>query len=197
MNVTLDTNCIIALEENRPEAPFIRELMSLHDASTVHLRVVAISASERKLDGTYALSFNEFKQKIAAVGLGQVEILPTLAYPGMAFPDWCYPTGMETTIFERRIHEVLFPTLEFSYLEYRNRLGIDPTSDNIDPKWRNKKCDVLALWSHIRFQGDIFVTSDGNFHSVSKKGQLTSLGAGSILTPQEAILAIRNSINLV
>ena len=52
MNVTLDTNCIIALEENRPTAPFLRHLISLHDAKTISLRVVAISASERKPDGT-------------------------------------------------------------------------------------------------------------------------------------------------
>jgi hypothetical protein len=193
MKVTLDTNCIIDLEENTPTAPFLRQLISLYDAHVISLRVVAISASERKPDGTYAIGFNEFKQKIAAVGLGHVEILPTLAYPGMAFPDWCYPTGGETTAFERKIQEVLFPTIEFDYREYRTRLGIDPTSDIIDAKWRNAKCDVLALWCHIRFHGDIFVTSDKNFHKVGKKGQLLAFGVGDILIPKDTVLAIRKN----
>jgi hypothetical protein len=193
MNVTLDTNCIIALEESRPEAPFLRQLISFHDAKKINLRVVAISASERKPDGTYAVSFNEFKQKIAAVGLGHVDILRPIAYLGMAYVDWCYPGGGEATVLDRNIHETLFPDIEFDYSEYRNRLGIDPTSDIIDPKWRNAKCDVLALWSHIRFNGDIFVTSDKNFHKQGKKEQLIAFGAGNILTPQEAVSIIAKS----
>jgi len=194
MNVTLDTNCIIALEKNEAEASFVRELLSLHDSHTINVRVVAISASERKQDGTYAVGFHEFTHKLAAVGLGQVEILPTLAYPGMAFPNWCYPTGGEPTSLERNIHEILFPTTVFENRDYRTRVLNDPTSDTGDPQWRNKKCDVLVLWSHIHFHGNIFVTSDNNFRSVSKKGQLIALGAGAILTPQEAVKTIRANI---
>ncbi len=134
MNVTLDTNCIIALEENRPEAPFIRQLISFHEAKKINLRVVAISASERKRDGTYAANFSEFKRKIAAVGLGHVEILRPIAYLGMAFVDWCYPGGGEATVLDRKIHEALFPDIEFDYREYCKRLGIDPTNDVIAPK---------------------------------------------------------------
>ena len=193
MNVTLDTNCIIALEESEPEAPYVRELISFHSAKKITLRVVAISASERKRDGTYAVSFNEFKQKIAAVGLGHVDILKPIAYLGMAYVDWCYPGGGEATVLERKIHKILFPDIEYDYVEYRNRLGIDPKDDVIDPKWRNAKCDVLAMWSHISFNGDIFVTSDKNFRKQRNKRQLIALGAGNILTPQEAVSVIINS----
>src|SRR5712692_2184173 len=119
MNVTLDTNCIIDLENNTPKALFLKQLISFHDAQKISLRVVAISASERKLDGTYSASFNEFKQKVGSAGLGHVEILPTLAYPGMAFPDYCYPTGGESTAFERKIHEILFPTIDIDNRDYR------------------------------------------------------------------------------
>lgn len=48
--------------------------------------------------------------------------------------------------------------------------------------------------SHIRFNGDIFVTSDRNFRKIQKKGQLIALGAGEILTPQQAVLAIQEKI---
>lgn len=190
MNVTLDTNCIIDLEKNTPTAIFLRQLISFHDAQAINLRVVAISASERKSDGTYPLSFNEFKQKIEAAGLGHVEILPTLAYPGMAYPDWCYPTGGEPGSLERKIHEILFPTIDFDNLDYRARVLIDPASDTGDPKWRNAKCDVLVLWSHIHFNGEVFVTSDKNFRKQSKKGRLIAIGAGNILTPQDAVFTI-------
>ncbi len=190
MNVTLDTNCIIDLEDNTPTAPFLRHLISFYDAQKISLRVVAISASERIRGGTYATSFSKFKQKIVAAGLGHVEILPTLAYPGMAFPDWCYPTGEESTSLERKIHEILFPTIDFENRDYRTRVLNDPTSGTGDPRWRNAKCDVLVLWSHIRFNGDIFVTSDRNFRKQSKKVQLIALGAGNILRPQEAVPTI-------
>jgi len=133
MKVTLDTNCIIDLEENTSTAPFLRQLISLHDANKIILRTVAISASERKKGGTYAENFSEFKQKVAAAGLGHVKILPTLAYVGMCYVDWCYPVGEETLLFEQKIHEVLFPNIEFYYSDYCTRLGIDPASDIIDP----------------------------------------------------------------
>lgn len=53
-------------------------------------------------------------------------------------------------------------------------------------KWLNAKCDVLALWSHIYYGGDIFVTSDENFHKEKKLPHLLHLGAGAILRPYDA-----------
>jgi hypothetical protein len=46
------------------------------------------------------------------------------------------------------------------------------------------------MWSHISFNGDIFVTSDKNFRTQRNKEQLIALGAGNILTPQEAVSTI-------
>ncbi len=194
MKVTLDTNCIYALEKNELAALWVRELISLHDAKTINLCVVAISASERKRDRTYPTNFGEFQQKIAAVGLGHVEILLPIAYPGMAFADWCYPGGGEATALERKLHEILFPEIEYDYREYHSHNGIDLRSETAESTRRNAKCDVLALLSHIRFNGDIFVTSDRNFRKIQKKGQLIALGAGEILTPQQAVLAIQEKI---
>lgn len=193
MKVTLDINCIIDLEEGRPAAPFIQDLISLHKAEKINLRVTAISGAERQPDGTYPDSFMTFKQKVAATGLDVLEIFPNLAYLGMAFVGLCYTVGEETAEFERQIHEILFPTIEFDYTEYCKRLGIDPAHDEVDPRWRNAKCDVLTMWGHIRFEGDIFVTSDENFHKQSRKPRLISLGAGKILKPHEAV-SFLNSI---
>lgn len=195
INVTLDTNCIIDLEEERPAAPCIRLLMDMHAHQTIKLAVVAISASERKPNGTYASSFDEFKAKIAAVGLARVEVLKPIAYWGITFWDWCLWGGEQTTHLERKIHRILFPEVEFTYEQFCRDRGLDPTSGERAPKWRNAKCDVLALWSHIWHGGGIFVTSDSDFHQKTKKPALLDLGAGDIdiMKPGDAVTALTKS----
>jgi len=88
-NVTLDTNCIIDLEENTPAALYIWKLVHRFESRKINLRVVATSASERKPDGTYASNFAEFKEKIAALGLKGVDILKPIAYCDVTLVDWC------------------------------------------------------------------------------------------------------------
>lgn len=178
MKVTLDTNCILALENNEPTAPSIRQLVSLHDAGKVSLQIVATSASELKPGREHPTNFNDFEQKIAAVGLAHIEILPTLAYPGMAFPNGkYYPTGGQAAILERKIYDAIFQN----------------SKSNFDSLTWSQRCDILALWSHIRFDGDIFVTADER-HLLKKKKQLQILGAGQILNPQDAIFFIQTSL---
>lgn len=82
INVTLDMNCIIDLEKEKGAATHVRSLMKIHENGKINLRVVAISASEQKHDGTYASNFSEFKNRIAAIGLGRSEILKPLVYLG-------------------------------------------------------------------------------------------------------------------
>lgn len=44
---TLDTNCIIDLEESRPDAPHLKKMIVDHNKGKIDLAVVAISASEK------------------------------------------------------------------------------------------------------------------------------------------------------
>ena len=188
-NATLDTNCIIDLENNARAARYIRALIRMHEDRRINLRVVAISASERKRDRTYAANFSEFKERIAAIGLGGVEILRPILYWGMAYWDWCIWAGHENDPMmelERRVHEILFPEIQFSYKEFCKKNSID-INGALDPRWRNAKCDVLAMWSHIYYGGDVFVTRDSNFLEPTKKSLLVTLGAGEILEPNEAV----------
>jgi len=187
MNVTLDTNCIIDLEEKRDTASDIQALIRMHDQQRINLRVVAISASERKPDGKYASNFAEFKEKIAAVGLGHVEILKPIDYYNITFYDWCLYSGEEMSELELKIHQILFPNIEFEYKEFCGKRGVDPNNKEVDRDWRNPKCDVLALWSHIHYGGGIFVTRDKNFHEETKKPALIALGAGDILRPKPTV----------
>ena len=189
-NVTLDTNCIIDLEKASPRATYMKELIQMHKDGKINLRVVAISASERKPDGTYASNFAEFQERVAALGLGQVDILKPIGYFDVSYWDWCLWADEEMLELEQRVHEILFPEIEFSYKEFCRKRGLDPDSGTIDRRWRNAKCDVLALWSHIWHGDGIFVTSDDNFYKEAKKLDLGSLGAGEIMRPEEAVVEL-------
>jgi len=186
-NVTLDNNCIIDLEQNNARAPHLKRLIKMHCDGEIKLRVVAISASERKPDHSYVSHFDEFKQRLDVVGLGTVEILPTIAYLGLSFFDYCLFGGGELEELERKVQRILFPTTAIEFSDFCNERGYKPDDNKAWSRWVNAKCDVLALWSHIWFKGDIFITTDKDFHKKSVKPRLIELGAGKILRPDEAV----------
>ena len=93
------------------------------------------------------------------------------------------------TAMERQIHAVLFPHVEYELGDYCRRRGL--ASERPLPRgWRNAKCDVLALWSHIHHGREVFVTADGNFHARTKKPALVALGAGEICRPMDAVALV-------
>ncbi|HEY6973682.1 MAG TPA: hypothetical protein VI359_05205 [Nitrospiraceae bacterium] len=83
---------------------------------------------------------------------------------------------------EQDIHNVLFPNIEFMWVDYAK--ARDLAVDSLDKNWRNAKCDVLTLWCHIKHCGDVFVTSDSNFHATTKRDNLKALGAGIVAYPK-------------
>jgi len=153
----------------------------------IRLLVPAISASERKPDGSYARSFQDFKDKVAAVGLQDAEIIKPTGIWGMTFWDWMLWGDEETVAAQQAIHDVLFPGLEFRYADYCAARGLDPEAIPADGKWRNAKCDVLTMWSHIHHGVNILVTSDENFHRQTKEAKLAALGAGTVVRRAEAV----------
>lgn len=189
MNVTLDTNCLIDIEEDRENAIYLRQLIKWH-RDKINLRVVGVSASERQPNGRIAKTFKEFKQKLRNISLGDIEILKPIACFSIGFWDWCIYADDTMAEFEKQIHHILFPDIEFSYKDYCLKKQINPLETKVDWKWLNAKCDVQVLWSHIHYGGGIFVTSDNNFHKESKKPLLISLGVGDIQTPKEALQKI-------
>jgi hypothetical protein len=196
MKITLDHNCLIALENNESQASYIKELLAMQDNNEVATRVVGIGASERLKGGAYAANFNEFKSHLAAIGLAQLEILQPIMYWGITFWDWGIYADDQMVRLEREIHEVLFPNIEFDYVLFCQRQGFSPDSKEVDRKWRNAKCDVLTMWSHIYYSGDIFVTADiPAFLRETKKTQLVALGAGDILTPAEAAAEVKAKLS--
>jgi hypothetical protein len=182
LSFTLDTNCLIALANNEPDATAVRALVNADDAGKARVAVVAVSASERQRERTYLADFEAFKAWLADLNLTHLEILRPIMYFGISFWDWCLWSDAEMVQLENSIHGILFPNIEFNWADYCLARGSDPIGP-VDPRWRNARCDVQMLWSHIHYGRNVFVTSDRNFHASMKKPALIALGAQQICYP--------------
>lgn len=189
MHFTLDTNCIIDVEDERPNAPFVRDLVALHGVNGINVAVSSIGASERQRTGGYASNFSEFKAKLAASGFAALELLSPPLYWDLCFWDHCVWADKNDTL-EREIHNILFPSIEFLWPDYAKARRL--LVNGRDKNWRNAKCDVLGLWCHIKHGGGVFVTSDTNFHAGTKIEKLQALGAGTIARPKDALALAKN-----
>jgi hypothetical protein len=179
--------CIIDLEQNREDAPQIRRLAEMHRNKEINLRVVAASASELKLDkATHPRHIDEFRQRITSTELGDASILPTLFYSGVSFPDYCLLGHRWLNQLDKEIHAVLFSEDEMEYSSFCRKYGYNERAKEEWNEWVRRKCDVLTPWSHIWYDGDIFVTADNNFLR-TKRPRLIELGARKIMKPTEAV----------
>jgi hypothetical protein len=182
MRITLDTNGIIDLEENRPSAAAIRQLIAAHNNGKITLCVSAIAASERYRDGQGEPNFGLFEQKLGEVGLVGVELLNPPGIWGVTFWDHCvWADHMQP--MEGQIRQLLFPTLNVENIPGE----LDEQRKRRERKALNAACDILGMWCHITYHGSVFVTRDGNFHRKAKKAGLLQLGAGQILNPEDVV----------
>jgi hypothetical protein len=188
--LTLDMNCIIDLEKNNSYAPDLLKLVELNIERKIDLRITAASASEQKPDDTSASNFSEFKDRLARIGLSSLEILPTLLYVGVSYIGYCLVGGGKLSELEESIQQILFPQVELGFSDYCKKRGLALDDQKAWRRWVNRKCDVLGMFSHIWHNGDLFVTRDSNFHKEKNKLALIRLGAGNILTPQNAVRLI-------
>ncbi|MDQ6828134.1 MAG: hypothetical protein M3081_04630 [Gemmatimonadota bacterium] len=184
--VTLDWNCIIDIEQKSQFAPAIHALIDAFRRGEIDLAVPEVAAAEQQRGGGYLETFPEFEARLSQSGLDGVRLLPVIAYFGVSFFGRGFFGGSDEMItLERRIQDVLHPEVEFSLEEYCVRHGGDPSVPPMPDKWRNAKCDVQALWSHVHARRDCFVTRDEEFFK-GRKARLEALGAGAILRPSEA-----------
>ncbi len=186
MRVTLDHNGLINLANGTGEVQALRQLSGLHGSGVITLCIPAIAASENQKDTTPLKTYGEFAAFVASLGLKEYVELHPMAYFDVTFFDHCVFTDEAMLDLEREIHAILFPTVEFSYGDYAARRGLSPEPP-LDRRWRNAKCDVQAMWCHIHHGADVFVSEDSNFHKVTKKPRLLTLGAGAICTPFECV----------
>jgi hypothetical protein len=111
--VDLDHNCIIDLEENRPAGPDIRHILATHDTGAIDVRVVGIGASEAQRDRTLADNFSKFQNKVRAVGLDHLAVLPPVMQIGFTYIGFMVIGGDSDEALMRSIHQVLFPSWDF------------------------------------------------------------------------------------
>jgi hypothetical protein len=200
VNLTFDHNLLIELESSSGiTSEGLQCLVSLHDSGQITIRVSGIGASERRRGKTYAPNFSAFRERVSKLSQREFEILRPLGYWGITYWDWCLWSGEETPLGEldRKIHLVLFPRTEFSWQDYAKTQGVDPKQSIEDnspewQKWRNRKCDVLTMWCHIYYTGDIFVTNDKRFLG-SRRTALINIGARNILNPGYAASGLAGS----
>lgn len=173
--VVLDTNCIIDLEENRPDAVYLRTMIDAWKSKQFDLAVVAVSASENQPSGIASHSYDVFEIKVKNAGLAGAQELAPLAIWDVFYWDhalWCSP-DMEA--LERKIRDILFHGIT----------TVPPTNIQENSKWRNQMCDVLVAWSCIHHNWPCLVTRDTNFHD--HRTELASLGLNEILSPADAV----------
>jgi hypothetical protein len=171
---TLDTNCIIDLEENRPNAQHVRSLISAWKNGRVELAVVAVSASENQKGGAASRDFTVFETKLGNVGLGGVHHLLPLAIWDVFYWDHALWSCDEMEKLASEIRGILFPHIK----------ATPPANIDENSPWRNQLCDVLVAWSCIYHKWDCLVTSDKNFHD--HKDELKKLGLREVLYPEDA-----------
>jgi len=120
--------------------------------------------------------------------MDNVELLRPMCILGLAYLDWCLVVGDEMIEREASVQRILFPRLALKFQD--DSKGEQPSKLE---KWRNAKCDVQAMWCHLHYGGDIFVTRDKVFHQKTKMPALVELGAGRILSPEDALVVLRET----
>ena len=187
LSFTLDTNCIIAVEEPRPATAPVMELVARQRAGAAVVRLVATTAAENQRDGTVLGNFSHFQQRLQSLGLGDLEILAPVAVCDLTYLDWCVLAHDEAEEEAHGLHDVLFPTMPYGYRDAVPD-GLDEEErQRAERKWRNRQLDVLVLHTHIMAKADVFVTTDKGFYKTGRRERLAALGAPVILTPTDAL----------
>jgi len=145
LKLALDTNCIIDLEENRPDAPHIRTLIGAWKDGRAELAVVAVTASENQLGGIAGRNYSAFEARLSNVGLSGVSHLLPLAIWEVFYWDHALWSSDEMEKLASRIRSILFPGISIA----------PPATIENNSVWRNKICDVLIAWSCIPPQVDM------------------------------------------
>ena len=186
INVCLDWNCIIGLEEEREYSPALRQIREWYKHGKIKLCISSPSRLENPKpspDDPYptAIDEAEWEKKMTGIGLEGIELRPARSRSYNP-PLMTFDFSLDLLIM-RKIHDLLFPKIDFSYDDYCRRKNVEPIvihgflnlteayqaaskkQRRVHRNWNNAKCDALSLnafstWSE---PDDIFVTGDGDF----------------------------------
>ena len=186
LKLTLDTNCIIDVDERRDGFEAVMALVDAHREGRVELALVCSGAHERQKDGGYLESFSLFTARLDALGFPALPVLPSILYFDISFWDHGLLADDAMKDRERLIFQTIFPRIAFEWSAYAAEKGLsqhDRSSRHFH-KWKNRLCDVQAFWAHDYAKRDIFVTRDIEFQRLTRHPEFTD---AHILSPLQVI----------
>ncbi|MBN9031202.1 MAG: hypothetical protein J0I23_15480, partial [Rhizobiales bacterium] len=90
---TLDTNCLIAVEDGRAERSSVLSLIDAQRQEAADLAMVASSAAERQIGGGALENIEEFRKRMETLGFGGIELLKPIAVWNLSYWDFAiYPS---------------------------------------------------------------------------------------------------------
>ncbi len=194
MKITLDWNCVIEVEEDRPQANYVTELIRLHRLGRFEVALLAASASENTKSKRFPGNANVFKKRILALGWQDLPLVPMPGIIGLSYLDFCYYVG-DGEKFKRdrdAIWKAIAPKVlrkPKDHLPEGTQMSNNAIQSEKLSKWRNTWCDVISAYSHIHEGRDVFVTN--NTRDFQKNASaLAELGMKHISTPAEALSTI-------
>lgn len=194
MRLTLDWNCVIEVEENRPQAAFVRDLIRRHRKGQFEVALLAASASENSKSKRFPGNATLFVERVSALGWRDLPLVPMPAIIGLCYFDFCYFVEDEKK-FQRDMDALWqaiapnVPTRPADHLPKGIALSDDAIQSEHLWKWRNTWCDVVSAYSHIHDGRDIFVTNNTrDFQNNAHK--LLALGMRRITSPMEALATL-------
>jgi hypothetical protein len=185
VSFTLDTNCLIAVDEGRAERAAVMEIIAAAKAGMADVAMVASCASERQVGGRYLATIQELRDRMATLGFGDVGLLKPIATYGLSFYDHAVYASKEQLTRQELIFRTLFPSTEPDWPTFAKAKDLPPDDLTTRPAWhwRNKYCDVQAIWAHDHYGRDFFVTTDSDFDPLRSAAGFSAL---RVVTPAVA-----------
>lgn len=190
MKLTLDWNCVIEVEERRPQASYVIDLIKGHRDGRFEVALLAASASENSKSKRFPGSASLFTKRVAALGWSDLPLVKMPGVCGLSYWDFCYYVD-DGDAYERDIQaiwRVIAPKVPYNASQHLPT-GTELTDEFLQSedlsKWRNIWCDVVSAYSHIRSSRDIFVTNNTRDFQANAAA-LSLLGMSRIYKPKEA-----------
>jgi hypothetical protein len=186
LQLTWDTNCLITLESDAAhrstDKAALHQLLTWHDQCSVNIRLGACTAAEKQTGGTYLEHINHFHERRAQAGLGHLDMLLAPGRWDMTFWDNAVYLSDEDAQQIQDIHAAMFPGMQ-----YEPPNPFDPAA-RATQRWRNRIIDADLYWSHLKYNGDLFVTKNSkDFIDGGRRDALLALGGRGIEVPTEAV----------
>lgn len=144
--VTLDHNAIIALQKGEPAAPAVNDLLALNRAGFITLNVTQSTALENGRPGA-PRDMQVFEAWLLSLGITRDHIFSSWRSVPFSTPDdpdaMTFDPQLDVALM-RRIHEINFPDISFSWPEYRDR-----ECERRDKSEQERQ--ALAEWGDLRY----------------------------------------------